>query len=130
MLNAFTPENDSSRREVRTADEFAEVDYRGIRMLDEMDNRIHDFIEVVWGYVGSHADGDAGLPIEQQIRQLCRKDNRLPLRAIVVVHPIDGVLVDVGQQLLRDGRHPALRVPHSGGRVGVDRTEVALSVDE
>ena len=51
-------------------------------------------------------------------------------RLVVVRDEVDGLLVDVGEQLLRDPRHPHFGVAHRRGRIAVDRAEVALAVDE
>ncbi len=71
-----------------------------------------------------------GRAVDEQVGQLGRQDRRLLLRAVVVLDEVDGVLVDVGQQLGGDRRHARLRVAHRGRRVAVDRAEVALAVDE
>ena len=68
--------------------------------------------------------------VDEQVRELGRQDRRLLLRAVVVVDEVDGVLVDVGEHLAGDRGQPRLRVAHRGGRVAVDRAEVALAVDE
>ena len=80
--------------------------------------------------VRGHADGDAGGAVDQQVRNPRRQHGGLALRAVVVVHEVDGVAVDVEQHLLGDGGEPRLGVAHRGGRVVVDRAEVSLAVDE
>ena len=55
---------------------------------------------------------------------------RLHARAVVVLDEVDGVLVDVREQLRGDRGHARLGVPHRGRWVAVDRAEVALAVDE
>ena len=87
--------------------------------------------QVVRRNVGRHADRDAGRTVDQQVGDARRQHRRLHFLAVVVRHEIDGFLVDVGQQLVRDLRSmPALGVAHSRGGVAVDRTEVALAVDQ
>ncbi len=80
--------------------------------------------------VGGHADGDARGPVEQQVGQAGRQHGRLLQRAIEVVHEIDGVLVDIGEQLLGHLRQAGLGVAHRRRRIAIDRAEVALTVDQ
>ncbi len=117
-------------REVRPADDVAQVVVGDARVVDERDRRVDDLAEVVRRDVGRHADGDARRPVDQQVGQLRRQDRGLLLRPVVVVLEVDGVLVDVGEQLRGDRREARLRVAHRGRRVPVDRAEVALAVDE
>ncbi len=79
---------------------------------------------------GGHADGDAAGAVDQQVGNPRRQDDRLLLLAVVVVLEVDRVLVQVGQQ--RHGRrgHAAFGVTHGGGHIAVDRTKVALAVDQ
>ena len=80
--------------------------------------------------VRGHADGDAGGAVDQQVRNPRGQHGGFALRAVVVVHEVDGVAVDVEQHLLGDRGEPRLGVAHRGGRVVVDRAEVSLAVDE
>ena len=43
---------------------------------------------------------------------------------------VDGFLVDVGEQLVRDPGHAHFGVAHRRGRIAVDGAEVALAVDQ
>ena len=96
-----------------------------------MDDGVHDLAEVVRRDVGGHADGDAGAAVDQQVRDRaragpcgsCSDSSKFGLH-------VDGVLVDVGQQLLGQPVQAALGVPVGRGRVAVDAAEVALPVDQ
>ena len=68
--------------------------------------------------------------VDEQVGQPRRQHRRLLLLAVVVRDEIDGFLVDVGEELVRDLLQPALRVAHRGGVVAVDRAEIALAVDQ
>ena len=70
---------------------------------------VGDLAQVVRRDVGGHADGDAGRAVDQQVGQLGRQDARLHARAVVVLDEVDGLLVDVGEQLRRRSRSCALR---------------------
>ena len=68
--------------------------------------------------------------IDQQVWNSSRQDRRLALALVVVRDEIDGLLVDVGQELLRDLGHAHFGVAHGRRGVAVDGAEVALAVDE
>ena len=68
--------------------------------------------------------------VDEQVREPRRQHGRLHPGAVVVLDEVDRVLVDVGEDLRRDGGHARLGVAHGRGRVAVDRAEVALAVDE
>jgi hypothetical protein len=80
--------------------------------------------------VRRHADGDARGAVDEQVRHLRRQDERLLRRVVEVRDEVDGLAVDVGEQLLRESRQPALGVAVGGGGIAVDGTEVALPVDQ
>ena len=103
---------------------------RDARIVDQRDAGVDDFGEVVRRDVGRHADRDAGGAVDQQVRHARRQDDRLRLLVVVVGDEIDGLLVDVGEQLRATARHAALGVAHGRRRVAVDRAEIALPVDQ
>src|SRR3989441_538842 len=99
-------------------------------IVDEHHEGGHDLGEVVGRDVGGHAHRDARGAVDEQVRDARRQHHRLLLVVVVVWHEVDGVLLDVGQHLVCDLRHPRFRVAHGGGRIAVDRAEVPLPVDE
>ena len=99
-------------------------------LLQQVQAGVDDLVQVVRRDVGRHADGDAGGAVDQQVRQLRRQDQRLGLAAVVVRAEVDGLLVDVGEHLVRDLGQADLGVAHRRGVVAVDRAEVALAVDQ
>ncbi len=78
--------------------------------------------------VGRHAHGDAARAVDQQVGNTGRHDRRDHFGAVVVRHPVDGLFVQVGQQLVSQLGHAHFGVSHSRRVVTVDRTEVALAV--
>lgn len=86
--------------------------------------------EVVRGDIGGHADGDALAAVDQQVGEACRQCHGLGERFVVVGLPVDGVLLQVAQELHGGLRQAALGVTHGGGAVAVDVAEVAVTVDE
>ena len=101
-----------------------------VGIVDQRHTRVDDLGEVVGWNIGRHADGDAGGTVDQQVRQAGREDRGLPFRFVVVGDEIDRFLVEVGEQLMSDLRHAHFGVAHGRRGVAVDRTEVALPVDE
>ena len=98
-----------------------------VGVVDECDGRVDALGEVVGRHVGGHADGDAGRPVDQKVRDAGRKHRGLEQRVVEVRHEVNRLLVEVAQQLLSHLGELDLGVTHGGGRVTVDRAEVALS---
>ena len=103
---------------------------RGLRVLQQVQAGVDHLVQVVRRDVRRHAHRDAGRAVDQQVRHARRQHQRLLLRAVVVGAEIDGVLVDVGQHLVRDLRQADFGVAHRRGVVAIDRAEVALAVDQ
>ena len=122
--------DEPGRREVRPLDVVHQPVDGDFGVADQRDRPVDHLPEVVGRDVRRHADGDAAGAVEEQQRDLRRQDGRLLQGFVVVGHEIDGVLLQVRQELLGDPGHPDLRVPHGGRRIPVDRTEVPLAVDE
>ena len=100
------------------------------RVVDVGDRRVDHLAQVVRRDVRRHADGDPRRAVDEQVREARREDRRLLLAPVVVRHEVDGVHVEVAQHLHRQAVEAGLGVAHRGGRVVVDRAEVALPVDE
>ena len=66
--------------------------------------------EVVRRDVGGHADRDAAAAVDQQVREPRREHDRLLGAAVVGRLTVDGVLVDLAEQLHRQRREPRLGV--------------------
>ena len=123
-------ENLAAGRKVRALDVAAQLRVAELVVLEQLDERRADLAEVVRRNVGRHADGDAGRAVDQQVRQARRQHDGLGLRAVVVRAVMHRVLLDLGEQLVADAREAALGVAHRRGRIAVERSEVARSVDE
>ena len=94
-------DDDAAGREIRARHEFDQLLDGGVRMLDQMQQRAAQLIDIVRRDVGRHADGDAGRAVGQQVGKGRRENGRLLLAPIVVGTKIDGVLVDAVEQLRR-----------------------------
>ncbi len=124
------PADEAARRKVRTRHDLAQLVDRDVGVLGDQDRGVDDLAQVVRRDVGRHADRDTGGAVDQQVGEARRQHRRLDLLVVVVRLEVDGLLVDVGQQLAADALHAALGVPVGGRRIAVDRAEVALAVDE
>ena len=128
--DALASEDDAAGRKIRSrndVDEFVDGK-RGI--VDQRHAGVDHLAEIVRRDVGRHADGDAAGAVDQQVGKFGRQDPRLAIVVVVVGLEIDGVLVDVVEQRMRDLGQAGFGVPHRGGHIAVDRAEIALPVDQ
>ena len=118
------------RREIRALDRLHQVGDRRRRLVDEHDERVHDLGEIVRRDVRGHSDRDARRAVDDEVRDARGEHRGLLERLVEVRREVDGVLVDVGEHLVRDLRQTRLGVTHRRRRVAVDRAEVPLPVHE
>src|SRR5690554_8116359 len=105
------------------------VDGQGV-VVDQRQAGVDHLHHVVGGDIGGHAHGDTGGAVDQQVAHVGSQQAGVALGAVVVVGPVDGVLLEVGQQLMGQARHAHLGVTHGRRAVAVDGTEVALAVHQ
>jgi hypothetical protein len=120
----------AGRREVRggnVGDQVVDADRRVFQHGQTAGNH---FIEVVRRNIGRHAHRDTGRAVDQQIGDARRHDQRFIFGTVVVRPEIDRFLVEVFEQLMADLGHPDFGVTHGRRVVTVDRTEVALAIDQ
>ena len=98
-----------------------------LRIIDVCYAAVHHLGEVVCRHVGGHTHGDAVRAVHQQVGYLGGKHRRLYSLVVVGRHHIDGLLVDVGQHLVRYLLQLRLRVTHGRRAVTVNRAEVTLT---
>ena len=108
-------------------DKFVDSD---LGVVEIGDAGVDDFAEVVRRNVRRHADGDAAGAVDEQVRELRGQDRRLFQLAVIVLAKIDGVVVEIIEQEARDFGETGFRIALGGGRIAVDRAEIALAVDE
>ena len=130
LAHAGDAVDDARGREVRRRDDLDQLVDRHVRVGEQRQAGVDDFVQVVRRDVGRHADRDPRRTVDQEVRDLCRQDQRLLFRAIVVRPEVDRLLVDVGQQFVADPCHAHFRVTHRRGTVTIDRAEVALPLDQ
>ena len=130
VADALVAEDDPAGGEVGALDVRHQPVDVDLGIVDVGDRRVDHLAQVVRRDVRRHADRDARGAVDEQVREARRQDQRLTLRAVVVRREVDGVHVEVAQHLGGDAGEARLGVSHGGGRVVVDRAEVALAVDE
>ncbi len=128
--NPRAADDDAARREVGALDVLHEVLDARRRLVDQRDDGVDGLGEVVRRDVRRHPDRDSRRPVDEQVRKTRRQNLRLASRLVVVRSEVHGVRVDVAEKLRRELREATLRVALGGGRVVVDRAEVALTVDQ
>jgi hypothetical protein len=130
LLDPGPPVDQAAGGEIGPRDDDPELVGGDLGVLDERDGGVDDLAQVVRRDVGGHADGDAARPVHQQLGELRGQDARLELGVVVVGGEVDGLFVEIGEQLPGEARESGLGVPHGRGRIAVDRAEVPLPVDE
>ena len=79
---------------------------------------------------GGHSHGDAGGPIDQQVRDGGGQHGRFLERVVKVGSKVHRVLVQIGQQLDRDGRQTGFGVAHRGGTIAINRAKIPLPIHQ
>ena len=128
--DALAAHDDAAGREVRALDVFHQLLGRDVGVVDIGADGVADLAQVVRGHVRGHTDGDARGAVEQQQRELGRQHRRLLEGVVEVERHVDGILVDVGEDILGHLLELGLGVSHGGHGVAVHRAEVALAVDQ
>ena len=130
VLRAFLSEDQSSCREVRSLDDPYEVLNVAFRLVYKLDTCVDRLSEIVRRYRGRHSYGDTVGSVDQEIRYSRWEYYRLLFLSVVVVHEVDGVLLDISDHLQRERGHPRFCISRSRCSVAVDRTKVAVAVYE
>ena len=99
-------------------------------MLDQADDAVDDLPHVVRRNVRRHADGDPGRAVDEQVRVGSREDRRLFGGLVEVRDEVDGFLVEIAHHLFGQRLETGFRVAVGRRRIAVDRSEVALAVDQ
>jgi len=99
-----------------------------VRVLDEMDDRVTHFAQIVRRNVCGHSHGNAGCAVDKQLRETGGQYGWLFLTAIIVVHPINRVFVDIFEQRTGNARQTRLGIPHGRWRIAIYRSKVPLAI--
>ena len=130
VADPAAPDDDRAGREVGPLDVLHQAVDVDLGVVDHRDDRVDRLAEMVRRHVRRHAHGDAGRAVDEEVREAGRQHGRLAPRLVVVRLEVDGVRIDVAEELGRELREARLGVARRRGRVVVDRAEVALAVDE
>ena len=130
ITNSTSAIDDAARWEIGARQMLHQLLNGDVRFIEHRNGCVDDFRDIVWRYIRSHADGDTGAAIYQQIRNSGRENRRLFLRTIVVGDKVDGLLIDVRKQILSDLVHAHFGISHSCRWITIYGTKVALSVDQ
>ena len=122
--------DDRAGREIGPRQEFHQVTHGCGRIFQQVNGGVDHLSEVVRRNIRRHADADPHAAVDQQIREFRRQDFRLSRVFIERRNHIDGIFINIAQQFFRETLHAALRITVSRGRVAVDASEVALTVDQ
>ena len=122
-------ENFAARREIRGRKRVQQI---RVRVFDQRDRRAADLGQIERADIRRHADSDAHVGRDQHVRERCRQQHRLLHGAVVIVDKIDGIGVDIAEQLGADRFELRFGVTRGGvGHIArIDLAEVALGVDE
>ena len=129
--DAFTAKDLPSGGEVRAGDQSDQFLFSDVRVGNQGQQSIDQFIEVVGRNIGRHPHSDPGGAVEQKLWNPCRQNGWLLLRAIKIVCEINRLRLDILQQAVRRERlQTRFGVPHSGRRIVVHRTEIAVPINQ
>ena len=128
--DAAAAHDDAAGGEVRSLDVLHQVAELGLRIIQHADAGADDLPQVVGRDVGSHAHGDAGGAVDQQVGEPGGEDPGLFPGLVEVGVPVHGLLVDIPQHLVGDAGHAGLRVPVGRRGIAVDGAEVAVAVHQ
>ena len=123
-------ENDAAGRKIRPRHDRDQFVDRERRIVDQRNAGVDHLAEIVRRDIGRHADGDAAGAVDQKIGKARRQHHRLALGIVVIWLEVDGVLVEIATSACADLLQPRFGVTHGCRRIAVDRTEIALAVDQ
>ena len=122
--------NETAGREIRPRDILHQLLDRKVRIFHQGDQSIDHFPQIVRRDIGRHSDRDTRGTIDQQIWHARRQNRRFFEGVVVVRSEIDGLFLDIRQQLFGETGHADFGVAHRRGRIGIDGAEVSLAIDQ
>ena len=128
--DACAAHDDALGREIGAVDMFHEVDELGLGIVNDTNAGVDDLAQVVRWDIGRHTDRDTRRAVDQQVRETGGQHTGLEAALIEVGIPVYGFLIDVAQHLGRHLVQACLGVTVSSRRVAIDRTEVAVTVNQ
>ena len=128
--DAAAAHDDALGGKVGSLDVLHQIRQLRLGIVEDADAGVDDLAQVVRRDVRCHADGDARRAVDQQVREARGQHARLFSRFVEVRVPIDRVLVDVAEHLVRELGHACLGITVGCGGVAVHGAEVAVSVNQ
>src|SRR5690606_542854 len=130
LHDAGTAVDDGAGGKIRPRNVLHQLVDGQLGIVDQGEGAVDHLGQVVGWNIGGHAHRDAGGAIDQQVGNPGGHHLGNLLLAVVVVHPVDGLLVQVRQQGVGNLGHADFGVTHGGGGVAVDGAEVTLAVHQ
>ena len=93
IANTIQSDDLAATRQVGSRNESHQFVNRGVRMLDQVAQRLNDFHQVVRRAVGSHTHRDPRSAVDQQVGKGRREYRRLDILAVVIRFEVNSVLV-------------------------------------
>ena len=133
LFNAFGAQDNAAGREVRPFDKghqlFQADLFARLPAVDDVDDRISNFAEIMRRNVGGHPDGDAAGAVDQEIGQHGRQHLGFFQAVVKVRVPVHRIHFDVLEHRIGNPRQAGFGIPHGRRTIAIDRTEVALAID-
>ena len=130
VQNTSATEDNTARGEVRAKDDFADPVEGDVRLTNHQNGGFHNLAQVVRRDVGSHADGDPGGAVDEEIRDPGGENFGFYFAVVKVRTEVDGFLVDIFEKSRGDFREASFRISIRCGRVTINGTEVALAINQ
>ena len=99
-------------------------------LLEHVDEGIDHFRKIMRRDGGCHADRDTRRAVDQKVRQRRRQNARLCERIVEIGGEVNGVLIEIEENIERGGGQARFGITHRSRRVAIHGTEVALSIHE
>ena len=122
--------NSCAGREIGRLDDVNQFVDFSFRLIQQAQAGIDGIAQIVRRDIGCHTDGNTGRTVYQQRRETGRQYQRLMFAAVIVRAEIDGFFFDIRQHFMGNFFHADFGITHGCRGQAVDRTEVALTVDQ
>ena len=130
LEDAVAPLNDAAGRKVRPRNVRHQLRQRDLAIQDQRQHGVDDLYKVVRRDFRSHADGDALGTVDEQVGVRRRKNLGLLGLSVEIGLEVDGLFIEIAQQLFSSLGHSTFGVPVRSGVIPVHTTKVALTVDQ
>ena len=129
-LDPLTSPDDGACREVRPFHDLGQSLVRSIGPRQQPYGRGHDLTQVVRRHLGRHPYRDTVGPVDKQLRNGRGQNDRLLEPVVEVGFEVDGLLLDVTQQIRSDGSQPGFGIAIGCCWIAVDGAKIPLAVDQ